>query len=252
MGNTIVQKLIFPIPDESQMQYTLNFITSSNATHSIPYFIANPPHQHRKWCILYSHGNAENLGLVYDWCSDLSVLLGCTVIAYDYCGYGAHRLWGDGTYPTEKNVYADIKDMYELSRTFGKVILWGRSLGTAPTIWLAAQPRIDPVGVVIQSGFRSIVQTISSNALLRHWDLFKSEAVIGNVTAPTVFIHGTRDDVCPFAHGKFLFEHCGSDWKKCVWIVMAGHNDIDSTTEYRRELINGVLMLRDKLKLEVF
>ena len=36
--------------------------------------------------ILFSHGNAEDLGMIYDWFSDLARVLKCNIMAYDYTG----------------------------------------------------------------------------------------------------------------------------------------------------------------------
>lgn len=36
--------------------------------------------------ILFSHGNAEDLGMIYDWFSDLARVLRCNIMAYDYTG----------------------------------------------------------------------------------------------------------------------------------------------------------------------
>ena len=41
--------------------------------------------------LLFSHGNAEDLGMIYDWFVDLSRVLGVNVMCYDYTGYGKSR-----------------------------------------------------------------------------------------------------------------------------------------------------------------
>ena len=252
MGNSIVSKLVFPIPDgqASGPLYKIKDIPSTGGRgstgYNIPFFVV--PGVHSDWCILYSHGNAENLDEVYIWCKEISEKLGCAVIAYDYCGYGAHRIWCDGTHPSEQNVYDDIKDIYDFARdkVASKVVIWGRSLGAAPTIWLAAQ--VQPTGVILQSPFRTIVRTLSSNRVLRHWDMFKNEEFIHLIHSPTAFIHGTQDEVCPFEHGKYLYEHCKAAHKRKLWIPKAGHNDIDQLP-MRKEVYHLVVALRDKLKL---
>ena len=38
--------------------------------------------------ILFSHGNAEDLGMIYDWFKSFSAVLQVNVMAYDYTGYG--------------------------------------------------------------------------------------------------------------------------------------------------------------------
>ena len=42
----------------------------------------------RKYTLLYSHGNAEDLGLIASFLSDLARLLQIDILCYDYSGYG--------------------------------------------------------------------------------------------------------------------------------------------------------------------
>jgi pimeloyl-ACP methyl ester carboxylesterase len=87
--------------------------------------------------VLYSHGNAEDLG-------DLDRLmapftqLGLGVVAYDYQGYGT----SEGT-PTEAHLEDDILAAYRyVTETRGvapsRVIVYGRSIGRGPSVWLAS------------------------------------------------------------------------------------------------------------------
>lgn len=41
--------------------------------------------------ILFSHGNAQDLGMIYDWFKSFSAVLQVNVMAYDYTGYGKCR-----------------------------------------------------------------------------------------------------------------------------------------------------------------
>ena len=54
--------------------------------------------------ILFSHGNAEDLGMIYDWFVQLSMELNVNVFSYDYAGYGQ----SSRIEPTEASVFADI------------------------------------------------------------------------------------------------------------------------------------------------
>jgi len=46
----------------------------------------NPPPG--KYTLLYSHGNAEDIGLIANFLTDLSRLLGINILCFDYSGYG--------------------------------------------------------------------------------------------------------------------------------------------------------------------
>lgn len=57
-----------------------------------------------KYTILFSHGNAVDLGQMSSFYYGLGSRLECNIFTYDYSGYGA-----SGGKPTEKDLYADIR-----------------------------------------------------------------------------------------------------------------------------------------------
>ena len=75
-------------------------------------------------------------------------------MGYDYSGYGAST-----GKPSESNTYADIEVVYQcLQSEYGisqeDLILYGQSVGSGPTLHLAAKlPRLR--GVVLHSGILS-------------------------------------------------------------------------------------------------
>ena len=64
-----------------------------------------------RYTLLFSHGNAVDLGQMSSFYVGLSARLGVNVFSYDYSGYGA----SDGK-PTEKNIYADIEAAFQALR----------------------------------------------------------------------------------------------------------------------------------------
>jgi len=52
---------------------------------SIPAFYID---RKEKITILFSHGNAEDIGMIFDSFTEFSKELGVNVLAYDYEGYG--------------------------------------------------------------------------------------------------------------------------------------------------------------------
>ena len=58
--------------------------------------------------ILFSHGNAEDLGMIYDWFLQLSIELNVNIFSYDYAGYGQSTR----IEPTEASVFADIESAF--------------------------------------------------------------------------------------------------------------------------------------------
>lgn len=61
-------------------------------------------------------------------------------------------------------------------------------------------------------------------------DKFDNYAIIDKVDCPIFFIHGKRDRIIPFFHGKALFEKAKPP-KSHYWLDTAGHNDVEYTNE---------------------
>lgn len=96
--------------------------------------------RHRARCtILYSHGNATDLGQVLPFCLELSQQLKANVVCYDYAGYGR-----SGGRAGVSNALADAaaalrhaREKYNVDEA--DVILYGQSVGSGPSVWLAAR-----------------------------------------------------------------------------------------------------------------
>jgi pimeloyl-ACP methyl ester carboxylesterase len=102
------------------------------------------------YTILYSHGNAEDLGMLSSYLSDLSKILHVNILAYDYTGYGFSNRHSTRLsrpiemLPSEQHCYADICAAFDfLVRIRGipprHVILFGRSIGSGPSCYLASK-----------------------------------------------------------------------------------------------------------------
>lgn len=68
--------------------------------------------------LIYSHGNATDLGGMFIMYAVMAFTLGITVVAYDYTGYGECE---DGVRPTEKQTYKDIERVYDWCSETGLV-----------------------------------------------------------------------------------------------------------------------------------
>lgn len=64
-----------------------------------------------KYTLLFSHGNAVDLGQMSSFYVGLGARLGVNIFSYDYSGYGA-----SGGKATEKNIYADIEAAWDALR----------------------------------------------------------------------------------------------------------------------------------------
>ncbi len=170
--------------------------------------------------LLYSHGNAEDLGDVRPLLARLREA-GFSVFAYDYRGYGT-----SGGRPSEPGVYADIDAAYTyltVTRHIRpeRIIAYGRSIGTGPAVDLAARRPVG--GLVVESGMTTAFRVLTRIPLLP-FDKFRTIDKIGRVRCPVLVMHGRADDVVPLSHGQALWE-AAAEPKRFLWADGAGHND---------------------------
>ncbi|XP_061349325.1 uncharacterized protein LOC133294626 isoform X2 [Gastrolobium bilobum] len=163
---------------------------------------------HRPTCtMLYSHGNAADLGQMFELFVELSNRLRLNVMGYDYSGYGQST-----GKPTECNTYADIDAAYKcLKEQYGvkdeQLILYGQSVGSGPTLDLASRiPELR--GVVLHSPILSGLRVLYPVKRTYWFDIYKNIDKIGMVKCAVLVIHGTADEVVDVSHGKQLSELC--------------------------------------------
>lgn len=190
-----------------------------------------------RYVILHSHGNAEDLGHVRPFLEMIRAA-GFGVLAYDYRGYG--RSTGR---PTIRGAIEDIEAAYDfavggLGIAPDRLILQGQSLGSGPTLELAARRPV--AGVVLVSAFTSPYRVVTRVPLLP-FDRFPNLARVRKLDCPLLVVHGTDDRVIPVWHGRRLFA-AAPEPKRAVWVAGAGHNDLvysarDRYGEALRELV---------------
>ena len=161
-----------------------------------------------KFTLLFSHGNAEDVGVNKAFCEWLSEQLSVDIVTYDYSGYGM----GTGE-PSEKNLYADCTAVYKwmkntLNLRTDNIILYGKSLGTAPTVDLAT--RFPAIGVILvcplASGARVVFPKVKNSLLDRVF--CPTILKIDKITSPIFIMHGTNDEVINVCNGQDLYEAC--------------------------------------------
>uniref|UniRef100_A0A8C7VQ99 Serine aminopeptidase S33 domain-containing protein n=1 Tax=Oncorhynchus mykiss TaxID=8022 RepID=A0A8C7VQ99_ONCMY len=106
-----------------------------------------------RFTVLFSHGNAVDLGQMSSFYIGLGTRINCNIFSYDYSGYGVST-----GKPSEKNLYADIDAAWHALRSrYGispeNIILYGQSIGTVPTVDLAS--RFECAAVVLHSPLTS-------------------------------------------------------------------------------------------------
>lgn len=170
--------------------------------------------------LLYTHGNAEDLGDV----SDLAQVWeneGFGVLAYDFPGYGLST-----GKPLEATCEAAIDAAWDyLTKTKGitpaMIIIVGRSVGSGPAVWLAEREK--PAGLILLSPFTSTFAVRIPIPILP-CDRFPNLKRIPQVKCPLLVIHGEDDSLITPSHGHKLVDAATVTDKRFLGIPGAGHN----------------------------
>lgn len=179
--------------------------------------------ENSRYTILYSHGNAEDLGQIAGHLKEF-VNRGYSVLAYDYRGYGT----SEGK-ASEANTYKDIDAAFDyLVKSVGvepeRIILLGRSVGGGPSVNLASKREVG--GLILESSFISVYGVVSGFS--SGWlDKFDNINKIRRVKCPVLIMHGTNDRIIKFDHGQKLYK-VANEPKMKLWVEGAGHNNLSA------------------------
>ena len=182
---------------------------------------------------LYFHGKDGNVSTSVKETSHLREL-GHSVLSVDYRGYGE----SDGSFPSEATMYEDAEAtlayVFERMHVAPRMVyVYGHSLGAAVAIDLAVKhPELG--GLIVESGFTSIYEMSRLDGMYAIYPVklllnqrFDSLRKVSLLALPVLFIHGTVDDVVPFAMGKALFEH-STGHKRFLAVEGAKHENNSS------------------------
>jgi fermentation-respiration switch protein FrsA (DUF1100 family) len=176
---------------------------------------------------IYFHGNGDTL----NWrvSRDRSLVAdGSGLLAVSYRGYE-----GSTGSPSEDGMHLDAAAAYEFAIDHqiapDRIVLWGHSLGTGVAVRLAAERKIK--ALVLEAPYTSVADVAAMNYPLLpvRWllkDQFRSDLLIGKVTAPVLVFHGDKDDTIPISFGRRLYSLIKAP--KCfVHFPLGGHGDLD-------------------------
>lgn len=242
MGKLISTLLFQPPNNPTSLPRSKYFWLKTSRGSQIPAFHIEQPHA--RFTVLYSHGNAEDLGMIYNYITELSRLLYVNIIAYDYTGYGlgtrhVQNIQNEKSESSEENCYSDIEAAYAYLMDVKnidpqQVILYGRSVGSGPSCYLAQKLGIELGefglgGMILHSPFVSVCRVVVDLGLENKFDFFPNVSRIKDVTCPTFIIHGTKDSVVPFYHGRMMFDNLSEGIRyKPFWAEAMGHNNIEA------------------------
>jgi pimeloyl-ACP methyl ester carboxylesterase len=179
--------------------------------------------------LLYFQGNAKNL---QNWLDNHSMVLdwGYNVLVTDYRGFGK----SGGSLTGETQMYTDAKKVYEYAISLGykpeNMVLYGYSMGTAMACYLARVKQAK--ALILESPFSSIAEVTWVGDKAPSYPL-DSKRHAKSIEAPTLIIHGDKDDVITPDHARRIFDNLATPLKKMTIIPGGGHGDLRSRPEYK-------------------
>lgn len=249
MGNSPLKPLV--LPGQTESNYTLDTLTSKGFAHSLVTsrrFLGkdvlvvskdnNVAHNMQPdFIFLTSHGNQEDVETADAFFNSIRQCVACsfTVVSYEYSGYGLMC----SRETSEEHIYDDAASAYAWIQTeFPDVplFLFGRSLGSAPTLKLAYEGQKAIKGVIVQSPLVSAVATklpYGFRGIFSSIDMFNTLDYTRHIReTPLMIIHGTDDAVVPATNGFELYDaHGGGIHTQLELIPGKKHNDIVLETD---------------------
>ena len=170
----------------------------------LPLLLFIPP-AHIPVCIIYSHGNSGDLGACVLEFYDIAINTNCLVVSFEYPGFGDCM-----DQPIRESLfYLYMKITYVFVRKIlgfkpEQIMLYGFSIGTGIVFDFACHKEFPTAGMIIQSPILSIVRTLYNIKRTAYFDLFNNCDKAKKLCTKTFFIHGNRDSVVPYIHGRIL------------------------------------------------
>jgi len=197
--------------------------------------------------IIYSHGNATDIGGMSLMQCYLARGLEVNVVMYDYSGYGE-----SGGTPLEDNTYSDIETVYkyvleELAENDpNNIIVYGQSVGSGPSCYICS--RKPAGGLILHSPFMSGIRVLTPSRALAPLDIFPNIDRIKRVNCPVMIIHGMLDEEVDQSHGVALHHAVKKDCKRDPWWVPdRGHNDICEGSRHMNEYMQRLKVFLSSL-----
>lgn len=176
--------------------------------------------------ILMFHGNAgshfNRIPIYQALASD-----GAGVLGAGYPGYG-----GNSGTANETELFQAAQENYDWLIRKGikpdRIIIIGESLGSGVAAHLASQN--DAAGLMVLAAYSGMDEMAQRQFPLfpARWlvkDRFRTIDRIDSIDMPLVWIHGTEDQLIPFAMGRSIL-NAAKDPKTAFPIKGAGHNDL--------------------------
>ncbi len=159
----------------------------------------------------------------------------------EYAGFG-----GDSRKPTRELLFNDAENIVSFlgTKDYRKTLLFAESLGSGIASYHASLMPVD--GIFLISPFDSLINV--AKAKFPFYPIFLLEKIsdenydnvemLSDYKGLVKIIHGNKDIIIPYSHGKRLFESINSLQKYFIIIENAGHNNIYSFKRTAEEISN--------------
>jgi len=245
----------YKIPSNLITEFTLNSqaIGENKSTVIYAVYIGDISKIATDTIIVYNHGNREHNDFYWQraklmantsWKNRFGVLM------IDYRGYGLSQ-----GKPTEEGMYADVDAGLKWLKLKGltneRLIMYGFSLGSAPTCELTANPRsMTPSKIILEAPFASSAVMVQDAAKLNLASSYFTDIKINNaeeikkVKQPLLWIHGVNDSFLSIVtHGEVVFKNYGGINAVPLRILGAEHGTVPQTIgflNYNNHLLNFI------------
>ncbi|GAB2586392.1 alpha/beta fold hydrolase [Ramlibacter solisilvae] len=199
-----------------------------------------------KGVVFYLHGNAGNLS---GWFSNADFYREANydLVMPDYRGYGKST----GRIRSEDQLLSDVRAVWdEVAPRYagGKVVIYGRSLGTAPAAELSSQlsaagrPADLTVLVTPYTSVRELASEIYPVVpqFMVRYPLETASRAQG-IRGPILLYHGDRDELIPLRHSERL--RAALPNTQLLVVAGARHNDIHEFPAYRQHFLDALRSL---------
>lgn len=186
-----------------------------------------PPPVAGKPTVLFLHGNG---GTIANRAHKARGFLnaGMGVYLAGYRGYG-----GNPGRPSEQGLYHDGRAALAWLTQRGvpenRIAVYGESLGTGVAVQVVSERAV--AALVLEAPFTRLPElappvVVPAMADMLVVDRYDNLAKIGEVTVPTLILHGEQDGTVPVAMGRRLLDASGAAEKRGLFLPKAGHNDL--------------------------
>ncbi|HYG38835.1 MAG TPA: alpha/beta fold hydrolase [Cytophagales bacterium] len=199
--------------------------------------------QARKGCVVYFHGNADNLSRWGTIAPDFTEK-GFDLLIVDYPTFGKSTgaLNQNSLLEMGRKVYGYALKFYPQE----KIVLYGRSMGTGIASKVAAEN--NPKLVILETPYLNIKELVDHHAprftptsLILRLSLNNKENV-KKIKAPVYIFHGTEDEIIPFNQAEELARYL-KETDRFIIIKGGTHRNLNDYPQFHEELKNALSLI---------